>query len=769
MRQLTILQTLHEALVFVCIFDQEFISVGRDSLLKGYNSVLKMRVLCQILLARSAYRCELNILRNISHSKDFKLKDDPSENTLEENPPDIVQLAQDKNILYSSHLASKGIRVDLLSRRNFTEKYQRLSLEQRKKNSVPLIVKKLLPRKDFEKVEREDTDYEERESRVTLPYTEVENIRAEKLNSNLKAVEEYDWGNFKDTVSDDIANRMQAYEKNLLESVKTQERDTSRMRAEGTHSRSVMKDGLCIDDVLEYGTCDQFIPVSKVPCGGCGALLHCQDYALPGFIPKELFEILDPGELRSVTCQRCYFLKHHNTALNIRVSPDVYQTLLEPIKEKKALAVVVVDLLDVPCSIWPNLIDILGTRRPVVVVGNKVDLLPADDVNHLQRIKESLKAVIDQTSLGRCNIVHIALTSAITGFGIESLITKIQTSWGVKGDIYLVGCTNSGKSTLFNALLGSDMCKTKASFLIHRATTSPWPGTTLNMLKFPLLRTSHSRLYERRQRLTEQNVKFKRVKEYTSDVGLATLAGYIGRTFADEKHEEKMDQFSLDANKLPRNSIKILGINESHPDYIASKWCYDTPGTVQPDQMINLLTHEELMKVLPRQLIRPQTFSLTSGKTLFIGGLARFDVLYCASSVRITVFSAPKIPITIVKTVYASLFYSKYLGTPVLGVPVGGEERLQHWPTLAPHDLKMMSNNSQECCGDVVLSSAGWVAVNAKEGLAIDVRGWTPGGRGIYQRTPSMLPRIINLKGRRLKSSPVYKPHKLLIPKSNEV
>lgn len=731
---------------------------------------MKMRVLqCQSILARSAYRCKLNILRNISHSKDFKLKYDPSENSLEENPPEIVQLAQDKNILYSSHLASKGVRVDPLSRRNFAERYQRLLFEQRKQNAVPLIVKKLLPRKDFEKMEREDSDDEERDSHVTLPYTEVENISTEVLKINQKAVKECDWGNFKDTVWDDIANRMQAYEKSLIKLVKTEERDKSRMRAEDTHSRPVIKDGLYIDDVVEYGTCDQFIPVSRVPCGGCGALLHCQDYALPGFIPKELFEILDPGELRSIICQRCYFLKHYNTALNIRVSPDVYQKLLEPIKEKKALAVVVVDLLDVPCSIWPNLIDILGTRRPVVVVGNKVDLLPADDVNHLQRIKESLKAVIDQTSLGRCNIKHIALVSAFTGFGIESLITKIQTSWGIKGDIYLVGCTNSGKSTLFNALLGSDMCKTKASFLIHRATTSPWPGTTLNMLKFPLLRPSHSRLYERKQRLTEQNVKFKKVKEYTSDVGLATLAGYIGRTFADEKHEEKMDQFSLDSNKLPRNSIKVLGINDSHPDYSASKWCYDTPGTVQPDQIINLLTHEELMKVLPRQLIKPQTFSLTSGKTLFIGGLARLDVLYCPSSVRITVFSAAKLPITIVKTVYASLFYYKYLGTRVLGVPVGGKERLQHWPALAPCDLKMMSNNSQECCGDVVLSSAGWAAVNAKEGLVIEVRGWTPGGRGIYLRTPSMLPRIINLKGRRIKKSPVYKSHKLLIPRSKEV
>ena len=42
------------------------------------------------------------------------------------------------------------------------------------------------------------------------------------------------------------------------------------------------------------------------------------------------------------------------------------------IENQTALVLVVVDLLDFPCSIWPGLADILGTKRPVYVVGNKV-------------------------------------------------------------------------------------------------------------------------------------------------------------------------------------------------------------------------------------------------------------------------------------------------------------------------------------------------------------------------------------------------------------
>lgn len=55
-----------------------------------------------------------------------------------------------------------------------------------------------------------------------------------------------------------------------------------------------------------------------------------------------------------------------------------------------------VDLLDFPGSIWPQIIDIIGKERPVFVVGNKVDLLPKDSNEYLKHIKERLQdSIID--------------------------------------------------------------------------------------------------------------------------------------------------------------------------------------------------------------------------------------------------------------------------------------------------------------------------------------------------------------------------------------
>lgn len=123
-------------------------------------------------------------------------------------------------------------------------------------------------------------------------------------------------------------------------------------------------------------------------------------------------------------------------------------------------------------------------------MGNKVDLLPPDCRGYLERVRTTLEDSVLKSGFNPKNIKHVGLISAKTGYGIEEFITKLHNIWKYNGDVYLIGCTNVGKSTLFNTLLQSDYCKIKAVDLVQRATTSLWPGTTLNLLKFPILRPS---------------------------------------------------------------------------------------------------------------------------------------------------------------------------------------------------------------------------------------------------------------------------------------
>lgn len=293
------------------------------------------------------------------------------------------------------------------------------------------------------------------------------------------------------------------------------------------------------DDTLEkeewldnYGTPDPNCSISSVPCGGCGALLHCKDRALPGYLPSELFQGKTEQKLQKMVCQRCHFLQYYKTALEVKVSPDEYISILKVIKKSKCAVILMVDLTDFPCSIWPEISTMLNRNTPVFVVGNKIDLLPRDSSKFFMHVKECLSKAVENTGIDRERIKDVALVSAKTGYGIEKLINKLHNVWKYKGDVYLIGCTNVGKSSLFNALLQSDYCKVQAVDLIQRATISPWPGTTLNVLKFPILNPLRWRLYHRLQRLKEERI-MKQIEEQsrisqfreTRQLKYATLQG----------------------------------------------------------------------------------------------------------------------------------------------------------------------------------------------------------------------------------------------------
>ncbi|XP_039765886.1 nitric oxide-associated protein 1 [Pararge aegeria] len=514
------------------------------------------------------------------------------------------------------------------------------------------------------------------------------------------------------------------------------------------------------DEVVEnewckhYGTPDSTVAVSQVPCGGCGALLHCNDPAIPGYLPSELFKDREIEELKSMECQRCHFLQEYNIALDVTVQPEEYEKLLKSIRHVKSLVMLMVDLVDFPCSIWPGIIDIIGTDRPIFIVANKVDLLPGDSIGYLKRIKESVLSEINKTKLGEANIKYVALISAKTGFGVEELISAMFKLWLYKGDVFLVGCTNVGKSSLFNALLQSDYCKVHAVDIVKRATVSRWPGTTLNLLKFPINRPSGWKIRMRSNRLLTEAKLMKVEDDIRNDqisgkkvIEPPSLICHIGRTFSE--HSVLDDNFAEKRQKLTT-------LDEKHELFRKSKWFYDTPGVVHPDQVLSLLSTEELLLTIPKKLIRPQTYYLHQGMTILIGGLARVDLLDCTEPCRFTTFCSENLPVTVVNTENAHEVYETFIGTELFAVPSGGQERLRNWPGLKHKQYEFTGEGPKFCCGDIVLSSIGWVSVTVKKGSHCSIAAWTPEGRGIHKRHPSVLPYSINLKGKRILGTPAY-------------
>lgn len=258
---------------------------------------------------------------------------------------------------------------------------------------------------------------------------------------------------------------------------------------EAVRSRAAGRDGAREGDRVR-GVADLSVPPSGVGCSGCGAELQCRDAAAPGFVPADKYRSLCAGPdgtagLRDAVCQRCWVLEHGGRVVRLDLPPEQHRAVLSaalrspPRHGRGPLLLYLLDVLELPDPVLPQLPALLSPEVPaagLLVVGNKVDLLPADSPGHLGRLRQRVTAACLQAGISRAQLVDVRLVSAKTGFGIERLVSRLQRSWKCAGDVYLLGATNSGKSTLFNALLLSDYCKSRAPDVVNRATVSSWPG-----------------------------------------------------------------------------------------------------------------------------------------------------------------------------------------------------------------------------------------------------------------------------------------------------
>ncbi|XP_059826094.1 nitric oxide-associated protein 1 [Hypanus sabinus] len=537
-----------------------------------------------------------------------------------------------------------------------------------------------------------------------------------------------------------------------------------------------------------YGTADPLQQPSSCPCSGCGAVLHCTDPSLAGYLPSEKYKQLaavGAAALRRAVCQRCFLLVHHQKALEVQVPLADYQRMMGRVGRHKALVLYMLDLLDLSsgCGLIADLLPLLSEHNSVLVLANKTDLIPADNPRYLQRLRRQVLQLCSQAGLWAepQSKGDVHLISAKTGYGIETLISRLQNTWKFQGDVYLVGGTNVGKSTLFNTLLHSDYCKSKASDVIQRATVSRWPGTTLNLLKFPIINPTPHRMFQRLQRLkaaksqTEDDLDEEELKDLQQLKKHSYLIGRVGRTFRNtqvgELHNKGIIEWNPDELALGPEPEEVIQENVSNSQDLVeftyhelkdARWFYDTPGIIKQDCILNLLTSQELKVVMPSSAIIPRTFVLKPGMVLFLGALGRIDFVKGEDSAWFSVVASNKIPVHITSLEKADAIYKKHAGSVLLGVPIGDEERMKNFPPLVSQDIELDGIGTLEAVADIKFSSAGWVAVTAHPKDKIHLRAYTPAGIGLMVEKPPLLPFIVGVKGERIRKTPAYKLKKPL-------
>jgi len=202
-------------------------------------------------------------------------------------------------------------------------------------------------------------------------------------------------------------------------------------------------------------------------CSGCGITLQTEQSDLPGYVPPKALE------QEQIICQRCFRIKNYNESSSVTVDQDEFLKLLSQIGNKNALVIHIVDLFDFQGSMISGLQRFVG-NNPVILVVNKIDLLPK--VTNWNKIKNWVQQQSKEEGL---KTEEIVLVSAKKNQGFERLLETIATYRGDR-DVYVVGATNVGKSTLVNRLIRD------YSDLEQELTTSRYPGTTLDMVNIPL-------------------------------------------------------------------------------------------------------------------------------------------------------------------------------------------------------------------------------------------------------------------------------------------
>jgi len=549
------------------------------------------------------------------------------------------------------------------------------------------------------------------------------------------------------------------------------------------------------DYLIKYGTPNPEIEPTNIPCGGCGATLNCTDDKMPGYIPSQVLESKkNIEELRATLCQRCYFIKEYDIALKVTVAPEDYPKTIQHIQDKEALIILVVDLTDFPGSVWPNILDLLGYNKKIILVGNKLDLILPDQKNYVKNITQ----IIQQEFLEKCRqseeggkifpyLVSAMCVSARTGHNIEVLVDKIFRYWrwnnqSLPGDIYIVGCTNVGKSSIFNSLIDSDLCKIRAVDLVSRAMTSPVPGTTLNLLKFPVTRPEPNFINDRAKRMKQFASAFKeKEKERLKNLQELKKVDYAIPAHFSVTHTLKnaLKERVPKSGYLPTTEVEVKkdedlpGILDPSSQFFRDgKWCFDSPGTVCQDQIINILTAEEISKTLPVSPLIPRTYLLRIGQSLCLGGIARLDFI-CGEladgspkeenkPVLVTVFCSTKLPVNILETQGVENFLGNPAVSKLTQVPSGSLERRRDFPRLLGKQISTTGFFFDMGCRDIVMSSAGWAMITTPKGEKSTFIAYTPDGKGIADRKP-FLPFSVQQKGKRIQGSPTYRNDKLYL------
>jgi Predicted GTPases len=188
-------------------------------------------------------------------------------------------------------------------------------------------------------------------------------------------------------------------------------------------------------------------------CHGCGIILQTNSVDEIGYT-----KIID-----SQLCERCFRIKHYNDYKRVGKNNEDFMPIINEISKTSDLVILLIDLFNIPRSL-KEMTEALD--NDILLVLTKRDILP------ISLYEERLIEYFYNLSK---KIVDTIIISSNNNYHIDELMEKIR-EYKTSKDVYVVGFTNAGKSTLINKVLYNYTDKMPV------ITTSILPSTTIEKI-----------------------------------------------------------------------------------------------------------------------------------------------------------------------------------------------------------------------------------------------------------------------------------------------
>ncbi|KAL0464359.1 UNVERIFIED_CONTAM: GTP-binding protein BRASSINAZOLE INSENSITIVE PALE GREEN 2, chloroplastic [Sesamum latifolium] len=320
----------------------------------------------------------------------------------------------------------------------------------------------------------------------------------------------------------------------------------------------------------------------------------------------------------------------------------------------------------------------LSKKLPkLVLVATKVDLLPSQiSPARLDRwVRHRAKAN------GAPKLSGVYMVSARKDLGVRNLLAFIKDLAGPRGNVWVIGAQNAGKSTLINAFSKKEGVK------VAKLTEAPIPGTTLGILRIGGILPAKAKMYD--------------------TPGL--LHPYL-MSMRLNRDEQKMIEMR---KELQPRSFRIKAME----------------GEVDLCQGIHDEDSGEYTGTL--------SLSPKAGQAIHVGGLVRLDLDRASvETIYVTVWASASVSLHLGKIESADEIKSKHAGIRLQ--PPVGTSRVSELGEWVRRDVKA-SGTSWDVNSTDVWRGLGWFSLGLKGEANLTL--WTYDGIQITLREPLVLDR----------------------------